>query len=276
MTPASLQLTIAGRHWRVDSSRAHDISIPLDFSGAQPNFFGAARASSAPLVAGSFIGDVRQGGSCNCATYSLTPHCNGTHTECVGHVTGELVGVRGIAVPPFVTARLVSLLPELANDSKETTEPAPKVGDGLITARALMHALRDVRLQDTDALVVRTLPNDASKLSRSYGPQIPPPYFTAEFMHMLVEANIQHLICDLPSVDRAEDEGRLTAHRIFWGLPPQATDAQRAKRPRATITELAYIDESIPDGLFLLNLQVAPFEADAAPSRPLLLPLAPA
>jgi hypothetical protein len=38
---------------------------------------------------------------------------------------------------------------------------------------------------------------------------------------------------------------------------------------------LAFIDDAIADGHYLLNLQVAPFVADAAPSRPILLPLTP-
>jgi arylformamidase len=128
-------------------------------------------------------------------------------------------------------------------------------------------------MEGVQAIVVRTAPNDSSKRHRSYGPEAPPPYFTANFMRAIVEAKIDHLVCDLPSVDRAEDEGRLTAHRIFWGLAPGAASAERATRPDATITELAFIDNAIADGLYLLNLQIPPFEADAAPSRPLLFPL---
>ena len=81
-------------------------------------------------------------------------------------------------------------------------------------------------------------------------------------------------VVDLPSLDRGDDPA-LTAHRIFWGLPPGATRAAQAARPAATVTELAFIDDSIADGHYLLNLQVAPFVADAAPSRPILLPLTP-
>jgi hypothetical protein len=58
-------------------------------------------------------------------------------------------------------------------------------------------------------------------------------------------------------------------------MEPGATSAAQATRPTATVTELAFIDDAIPDGPYLLNLQVAPFVADAAPSRPILLPLTP-
>jgi hypothetical protein len=75
---------------------------------------------------------------------------------------------------------------------------------------------------------------------------------------------------DLPSIDRAHDEGRLTAHRIFFGLPPGSTALAQATRPHATVTELAYIPDAAPDGPYLLELQVPALGGDAVPSRPLL------
>ena len=40
------------------------------------------------------------------------------------------------------------------------------------------------------------------------------------------------------------------------------------------MTELAYVPDSAADGLYLLDLHVPAFAADAAPSRPVLYPLA--
>ena len=40
-----------------------------------------------------------------------------------------------------------------------------------------------------------------------------------------------------------------------------------------TITELAFVADAAADGPYLLDLQVAPFDMDAAPSRPLLFPV---
>jgi len=37
-----------------------------------------------------------------------------------------------------------------------------------------------------------------------------------------------------------------------------------------TITELIYVPNSVTDGEYLLELQVAAFENDASPSRPVL------
>jgi arylformamidase len=267
------RVTFRGRQWLVDTARAHDISIPLAFDEPQPNFFGAPLASSQPLTAGTFVGDVRKGGSCNCSTYTLTPHCNGTHTEGVGHVTRERNAVRNTSKSAFSMARLLSVTPIDAALATETTDPIPQPTDKLITRASLEAALGDDTLHDTTALIIRTIPNASTKRHQSYGPAQPPPYFSAEAMRWIVGMQIEQLICDLPSLDRAEDEGRLTAHRIFWGLPPGSTDATQAARALATVTELAYIDDAIADGVYLLNLQTAPFESDATPSRPLLMPL---
>jgi arylformamidase len=250
-----LIVKIAGRRWRV-GTQGHDLSIPLEFDAPQPTFFGAARAAATPVIAGSFVGDVRRGGSCNCSSHTLTPHCNGTHTECVGHVTAERLSVRDLCGEHFNPARLISVA------------SAPQITRAALAAAVTPHELHYYR-----ALVVRTLPNTRDKVQRNYD-RAPAPYFAADAMRWIVDNGITALVVDLPSLDRGDDP-ELTTHRIFWGLPPGATKAAEASRPNATVTELAFIDDSIPDGQYLLNLQVAPFVADAAPSRPILLPLTP-
>src|SRR6478609_1311886 len=86
-----------------------DISIPLRFNGLQPNAYGVARASSSPCEAGELIGDTRQGGSCNFEQYTFIPHCNGTHTECVGHITNKRITVRDCLKDAFNLAWLFSI-----------------------------------------------------------------------------------------------------------------------------------------------------------------------
>jgi kynurenine formamidase len=250
-----LTVEIAGRRWRV-AGEGHDLSIPLAFDAPQPTFFGAPAAASAVVAAGSFIGDVRRGGSCNCISHTLTPHCNGTHTECIGHVTAERLSVRDLSGEHFSPALLVSV------------GPAP-----VITRAALAAAVGSHELSNYRALIVRTRPNSRDKLVRNYD-VAPAPYFDAEAMRWIVSKGVMALVVDLPSLDRGDD-AQLTTHRIFWGLPPGGTSAAQATRPAATVTELAFIEDSVADGQYLLNLQVAPFVADAAPSRPILLPLMP-
>lgn len=261
----ALAVDIGGRRWAVAEDRpGYDISIPLRFNAAQPTFFGAAAASEQPLAGGSFVGDVRQGGSCNCSIHTFVPHCNGTHTECVGHITRERMSVRNLAVHHLSAALLITVEPQLID------------GDRVITLAALQTAVGSRPLADYHALVVRTTPNDESKLTRNYDTDPPPPYFTTEAMGWIVSHGIETLVVDLPSVDRAQDGGKLAAHRIFWGVPQGGTSGALATRAHATITEMAFIPNAITDGPYLLNLQVPPFMSDAAPSRPILLPLTPA
>jgi arylformamidase len=264
---------LSGRRWRA-GSRRYDLSIPLKFGSEQPNFFGVDPAAGMPIRAGSFVGAVTNGGSCNCSTYCLTPHCNGTHTECVGHLTAEPLSVRNLLVDSFALALVITATPQRASQTSESTEPSPRPEDLLITRAALESAGGGYE-RSHEALIVRSLPNDATKLTRHYGSGEGTPYFTADAMRWIVARGVRHLVVDLPSVDRGNDDGRLTAHRIFWNVPPGATAITPETRHHCTITELAFIDDSIADGEYLLNLQIAPFMTDAAPSRPILLSLEP-
>ena len=86
-------IEIEDRKIEVDFAGGQDISIPLLFNGSQPNTYNVERAASQPYNDDQFIGDTRKGGPCNFETYTLTPHCNGTHTECVGHITKERISI---------------------------------------------------------------------------------------------------------------------------------------------------------------------------------------
>lgn len=269
----SVFVELGGHSYRVDAAGPIPVAIPIDFHGDQPSHFGAPRASASALQADGFTGDTREGGSCNCETLSLTPHCNGTHTECVGHITGDRVSVDTLGLEPLIGAALVSVEPEPASDCGESADPAPLDGDRLITASGLGLALQRVTGTPVDALLIRTLPNDPEKLSRDYSKPPIPPFLSREAMSLLVSWDIKHLLTDLPSIDRGHDQGRLSGHRLFWDVAPGETDVTRAGRPEATITELIYVPNETPDGLYALSLQIAPFVTDAAPSRPILYPL---
>jgi arylformamidase len=235
-----------------------DISIPLEFDGPQPNAFGVEGATSKTL------GDTRDGSSVNFDQYTFIPHCNGTHTECVGHITDERISVLDCLKDVFVAAVLVSVEPESDGD------------DLVLPKRALSDALKALtypRATDTEltALIVRTLPNDDGKLTRRYGKEDVPPYFTAEAMEYIVASGFRHLLVDLPSIDRIFDDGKLLNHRLFWNVEPRSFEVNAETRINSTITELIYVPNEIPDGEYLLNLQIAPFDSDCAPSRPILM-----
>ena len=263
------RIAVGGRELSIDVSRPVMLAVALDFGGPQPRHFGAPRASSRPFEAAGFKGSVERGASCNCELITLIPHCNGTHTECVGHLTRERLDAWRVVPAGFLPALLLSVTAEAAGAAGEGSEPAPHSNDRLITRRALERGWPASAPFEAQALLIRTLPNTADKRARDYS-SATPPYLSQEAVRLLVSRGIQHLIVDVPSIDRAHDEGRLTAHRIFFGLPPGSVQLGAATRPGATITELAYMPDELADGPYLLELQVPALGGDAVPSRPLL------
>lgn len=262
-------LAIGGREVRVDLAHSHDLSVELDFDGPQARHFGAPRASSRPFSVPGFAGSVEGGASCNCGIVTLIPHCNGTHTECVGHLTRESMHAHRIVPRGFVPALLLSVKPVAATATRESTDPVPRPDDPLVTGAALRAAWPGSPPFAPRALVIRTLPNEPAKRTRDYTGTTPP-YLTRDAAQYLLERGIEHLVVDLPSIDRAQDEGLLTAHRVFFGLPPAQTALARATRPHCTVTELAYVPEAVVDGPYLLQLHTPAINGDAVPSRPLL------
>jgi kynurenine formamidase len=266
------EFTAYGRRWRINPRSPFDLAIRLEFEGPQPRFFAVDAASARPLAVAGFTGDVRSGASCNCGVYTLAPHCHGTHTECVGHLTGDATSVAALTPAPLALAVLATVQPARLG---ATSHDRPRVSaptDTVITRAMLAAATQRWTHDPWTALVVRTLPDDPGKAHRAYSGSCPAPYFTADAMHWVVERGVVSLVVDLPSLDRAEDGGDLFAHRIYWGLAPGERDSRRAGRGRALVTELACVPSSVADGLYLLDLQVPAFGADAAPSRPVLYP----
>lgn len=248
--------------YKIDLERLIDISIPLNFDGPQPNAYGVEMASSKPVEAGGLVGDTRLGGSCNFERYTFISHCNGTHTECVGHITNDRISVRDCLRDVFIPALLVSVSPEWIDTS-----------DDLVITRESIEGAAKLSAGSSDkALIVRTLPNDDSKLSREYGDAIPP-YFSAEAMRYIVECGFKHLLVDLPSIDRIYDNGTLANHRTFWNVEAGSFETNMNTHVNSTITEMIYAANEVEDGEYLLNLQIAPFDTDASPSRPILFKL---
>ncbi len=268
----ALTITTGEGTLRANLDRPLDLSIPLRFGAAQPAAFGAPAARSTVFRSGDFVGDVTLGGSCNCAEYRFIPHCNGTHTECVGHLTRQRISIQEVLSGGLEPALLLSVSVIAAQSSIEDSDPRPQPQDALITAQAIEAAWsrhewpgRTVR-----AIALRTLPNDPSKQTRRYDEA---PYLTRQAVELLVQRGVEHLLVDVPSLDRLSDGGRLTGHRLFWGLPAGSTDLHQAERPQATVTELMFAADAIEDGRYVLDLQIAAFAADAAPSRPILYPV---
>lgn len=231
----------------MDFSNPIDISIPYRTEADATKAWYVSPMTAEPVVMGEWIGSVEKGGSVNFRNLFLNPHGHGTHTECVGHIANEVFSVNQYLKKWFFSALLITINPEKRNE------------DAVITLTQIQKAVGKKR---PEAIVIRTLPNTDEKLHKNYS-STNPPYLEAEAALWFREIGIDHLLIDLPSVDREEDGGALAAHKAFWNYPENP-------RMQATITEFIYVPDDVEDGEYLLNLQVAPIENDASPSRPVL------
>ncbi len=234
-----------------DLSAPIDLSIPLRNGAENPNCFWAPMPVFSPVVAGDFVGSTAQGGVVNFFDVRINPHGNGTHTECVGHIARERYVLHECLQEHHFLAKLVSLYP------RKTDE-----GDRVIFRDQLAEVFEK---NEADALIIRTMPNDPSKMQVNWSGSNPP-YMHHEALAFLAENGVQHLLLDLPSVDREEDGGQLLGHRAFWQYP----DAVRAQ---CTITEMIFVPNDVRDGLYLLNLQTTSLDLDASPSKPVIFRL---
>jgi kynurenine formamidase len=245
------KITHKGKEYIADLSKPIDISIPLRTGEENVNAWYVSPVKIEPVRMGDWVGDVKQGGSVNFRNIFFNPHGNGTHTECVGHISKEDYSINQCLKKFFFIAELITILPE------ETEN-----GDKLITKKHIENCLENKR---PEAIVIRTLDNHISKINKHYS-NTNPPYLTEEAAKYIDSLGIDHLLIDLPSVDREEDGGKLLAHHAFWQYP-QNTKAERS------ITEMIYVPNTIFDGTYLLNIQIASFENDASPSKPVLYQL---
>ncbi|MCB0517001.1 MAG: cyclase family protein [Chitinophagales bacterium] len=242
-------ITFHHKTYSINWDEPISIAIPLRDGWQNPNAFFAPLVEISPVVMGDFIGDTQQGAAVNFKNVKFNPHGNGTHTECVGHIAREPVFLQQCLDKFFFAAQLISIYPQAMPD-----------GDRVITLAQVREALEGKIF--TPALIIRTLPNDKLKQQSNYSGNNPP-YLSSEVAQYLAENEVQHLLIDLPSVDREEDGGVLSAHHAFWQYP-------HCTRHKATISELIYVPNAIKDGFYFLQFQITALVLDASPSNPVL------
>jgi kynurenine formamidase len=250
-----LKTTIShnGQTFEIDLSKPIDISIPLTNTDANPIAWYIEKPEIEPVKFGDWIGKVSEGSSTNFNNIFFNPHGHGTHTECLGHITKDFYSINQCLKQFFFTAEVISITPEEIGE------------DRIITKSQIELALNG---KTPEAIVIRTLPNLESKKHQNYS-KTNPPYLAEEAATYIREIGIQHLLIDLPSVDREEDEGKLLAHKAFWNVKNVA-ELNSDARLTCTITEMIFVKNEIQDGSYILNLQIASFENDASPSKPIL------
>ncbi|WP_299009537.1 cyclase family protein [uncultured Tenacibaculum sp.] len=236
------------RKYKIDLSKPLDISIAIDTSKENVNAWYLDDPKIFPVSDGNWIGSVQEGADVNFNNIQFNPHSHITHTECVGHITKKVYSVNKNLEKFFFLAEVITIAPEQIENK-----------DFVISKKQLQYALGNKK---REAIVIRTIPNLSGKKSMRYS-NTNPPYLLEEAAEYLKEKGIEHLLIDLPSVDKEKDEGKLLAHNAFWNTKGEI-------RKHATVTEFIYVPNKVKDGTYFLNLMVAPFENDATPSKPIL------
>ncbi|WP_179375188.1 cyclase family protein [Winogradskyella wichelsiae] len=235
------------RKLKVDLKQPLDISIPLTGKDTNVSAWFLGPPKIEPETTEGKTISVANGAVVNFNTITFNPHAHGTHTETVGHITEKVYSINKNLKQFFFLAEVVTVAPEKLGD------------DNVISKKQLQFALGNKK---REAIVIRTLPNTKEKKSRQYS-HTNPTYLLEDAANYLKSKGIKHLLIDLPSVDKELDNGALLAHNAFWNTSGKV-------RLDATITEFIYVSNKIEDGEYMLNLQIAPFENDASPSKPIL------
>ncbi len=240
-------IEVGPNKFELDLNHPLDISIPMRSGAENPNAFHIQEPLFEPIRIGDYVGSVKEGSGANCENLLINAHGNGTHTECIGHITDERITINQCLKVFFAMAQVVSMKPQkMAN------------GDSILELQDLP-ALQN---KQVNALIIRSIPNSLTKKKQVYSGNNPC-YLEPELCAYLVQNGIDHVLVDVPSVDREEDGGKMLAHKAFWNYPQEP-------RKNATITEMVFVSDEIEDGIYFLNLQIASLETDASPSKPVL------
>ncbi len=244
----SIALEHHQHHWTASGAPV-DLSVPVNPHSGLPRAWYKGPATVNPVRTDGWIGSVAEGGAVNFRDITFNPHAHGTHTETREHIHDAFQPVdarsRSAALPFLLPAYLVHAMPE--HQGEDWVVPCAaldKVSETLTELKP-----RAIVLKCTNADVVR----DWSDTN--------PPYLEDGFAERLCQLGIDHLLIDLPSVDKEVDGGALRAHKAFFG-------SDTSPRSNATISELLCVPQGLQEGPGLLAMQVAPFVNDAAPSRP--------
>ena len=234
----------------IDTDQPIDISLPLHNKENPVLAWYCEPMKIEPVMTDQFVGDVNQGGAVNFRNIFLNPHGNGTHTECVGHISTEDYTINQCLKSFHFHATIISIQPASVQNQEFDAE------DLIITRDLIENKLKG---SSEKVLIIRSLPNEKDKRSMNYS-NSNPPYLSKEAIEYINKLQVEHLMVDMPSIDREQDNGLLIGHHTFWNYPdnPQS---------HKTITELIFVPKEVQDGSYFCNIQITSLESDASPSK---------
>ncbi|RKP17423.1 HIT-like protein [Rozella allomycis CSF55] len=233
------------------SSVPVDISIPLNFPPLV-SCFGIRSMVDERILS------ISEGASVNCSKLMITPHAHGTHTECITHISKCETNMSTVQYGAHSLALLIRCEISNRSDTNETCPRNSKAIDRVITRNSVEYVMQKYENLKThiNAIMIRTYASDL---------QFPidftntnPAYFTKEAMSLISEWS-DHVLVDLPSIDREDDGGDLLAHKAFFN-----------NNTNKLVTELCRFPDSLDEGLYMLTMSLPRWNTDAVPTQPLV------
>lgn len=211
-------------------------------------------------VTNKLIYQAKPSGCCNVNVLQYCPH-KITHFETAAHVMAwEANPPSAIAIP----RRYLSGVAYLADFSD-----LPKQPGSLLQASQITKKLEGLVLP----VSILALKTPASKLPEHYNftnkdfPALSEGAARAIHDYSSGNTRINCLILDLPSIDQEKDEGKLLAHRAFFGLPRTGFTG-KIKEKRALV-ELAWFS-GLDEGYYYITVTPARFQANAVHTEVIL------
>ena len=248
------------KSYLINTDNGIDISIPTEFKqNFGPKFYDEFYPSVSYYKTNSHEYNLDNNGDCNVPIIKLNIHCSGTHTECAQHIDKEAPCINEYNNLNFIPSQLITL--NSVNSTNEKYHCDILEQDKIITKQQLEKKINKNCSTFLKGLIIRTLPNKLTKCNNNYN-LVPHPFFTNDAIMFIKSLGVEHIVVDIPSIDKYNDNGKLGNHHVFF--------KDNNKFNLNTITEFAYIPNNCNDGKCFLNLQISNFNLDAAPSRPIL------
>jgi len=256
----SIKVNYRGFSHEIHYKEPIQLSTRLNFTDGEISIYGVPPAEAKPLNYGGTIASMLHGGPCNAYRIDMAPHCHGTHTECIGHILPEVQNVADLNIEPLIAATLIRVQLERRTESTDNYNASACHRDWLITRASIDKALRNLSNDYLEALIIATAPCNWKQNGNHA------PYFSHQAIERIVELGVQHLLVDIPSIDRLDDGGQMDNHHCFWGI--KGSSPPKSERRHSTITELIHVPSHVSEGYYFLTLQLPDLAGDALPSRP--------
>ena len=105
-------IVLGSENIMVDLARPISLALPIQAAPEAASAWYCGPSQITPVMTEQFVGSVALGGAVNFRDVQFNPHGNGTHTECVGHISKEFYSIHQVLQRFFFLAQVWTVQPE--------------------------------------------------------------------------------------------------------------------------------------------------------------------